>query len=145
MSFPLPQPGLVIRYAYLWKREAAAGGEEGVKDRPCALVVAFKDAEEKTQVFVLPITHNAPQAPDSGIEIPRRVKEYLGLDFQRSWVIINEANLFAWPGPDLRPAPGQGPESIAYGLLPPRFFRIVRDAHLALARERRVSVVVRSE
>ena len=43
MTFPSPQPGLVIRYSYLWRREAAAGREEGVKDRPCAVIVAVTD------------------------------------------------------------------------------------------------------
>jgi hypothetical protein len=31
VSWPVPQPGLVIRYAYLWRREALAGQEEGAK------------------------------------------------------------------------------------------------------------------
>jgi hypothetical protein len=29
VSFPEPHPGLVIRYAYLWKRESDEGREEG--------------------------------------------------------------------------------------------------------------------
>jgi hypothetical protein len=37
VTWPAPQPGLLIRYFYLWEREEArAGREEGVKDRPCA-------------------------------------------------------------------------------------------------------------
>lgn len=39
MSLPRPQPGLVIRYAYLWKREYDQGRDEGSKDRPCAIVM----------------------------------------------------------------------------------------------------------
>lgn len=39
MSLPEPHPGLVIRYAYPWKREFDEGHEEGSKDRPCAIVV----------------------------------------------------------------------------------------------------------
>ncbi|MGE3477663.1 MAG: hypothetical protein AB7H70_17820 [Rhodospirillaceae bacterium] len=39
MSFPAPVPGLVIRYSYLWRDEFLKGREEGVKDRPCALVL----------------------------------------------------------------------------------------------------------
>jgi hypothetical protein len=32
VSLPDPHPGLVIRYAYLWKREYDEGREEGSKD-----------------------------------------------------------------------------------------------------------------
>lgn len=34
MAPPEPTPGLVIGYAYLWEREARAGRDESVKDRP---------------------------------------------------------------------------------------------------------------
>ncbi len=40
MSFPDPHPGLVIRYAYLWKREHDEGREDGSKDRPCSIVLS---------------------------------------------------------------------------------------------------------
>ena len=40
MTLPVPLPGLVIRYSFLWSREARAGATEGRKDRPCAIVVA---------------------------------------------------------------------------------------------------------
>ena len=36
------------------------------------------------------------------IELPQQTKTRLGLDDERSWVIVSEANDFAWPGPDLR-------------------------------------------
>ena len=59
MSWPTPRPGLVVRCIYLWKREAEAGREEGVKDRPCAVVVVVEDEAERPRVLVLPITHAA--------------------------------------------------------------------------------------
>jgi hypothetical protein len=37
MAFPAP--GLVIRYVYLWSHEWVRGQEEGVKDRPCAIIL----------------------------------------------------------------------------------------------------------
>ena len=42
---PLPdlRPGLVVRYDYLWTREAAAGREQG-KDRPPGLFARIKAA-----------------------------------------------------------------------------------------------------
>ncbi len=58
MSFPKPEPGLVIRYSYLWAREHDEGREEGVKDRPCAIVLATTDQEGETQVVVVPVTHS---------------------------------------------------------------------------------------
>ena len=131
MTWPAPQPGLVIRYSYLWTREAQAGREEGVKDRPCAIVLAIGDVQNRTRVIVLPITHTAPQPPDEGIELMQQTKARLGLEGERSWIVLDEGNDFNWPGPDLRPVPERGPESIAYGFLPPRLFRAVRERFLA--------------
>jgi hypothetical protein len=145
VTWPAPQPGLVVRYAYLWKREAGAGREEGAKDRPCAVVLASTNDHGRTRVLVLPITHTAPHPPDEGVELPQPTKHRLGLDSERSWIIVSEGNDFIWPGPDLRPLPGQGPESVAYGFLPPRFFRLVRDRFLARARARRAGMVPRTE
>ena len=116
-----------------------------MKDRPCAVVVAIKPAEDELRVIVLPITHSPPHPPDEGIELPRSTKMRLGLDEDRSWVIVSEANDFVWPGPDLRVVPGQGPESAAYGFLPPVVFRAVRDRFVARYRSRTISLVTRSE
>jgi hypothetical protein len=91
-----------------------------VKDRPSAVVLAFKDEKGQTRVYALPITHSAPEHAGDAVEIPPPVKARLGLDGERSWVVVNEANDFSWPGPDLRFVPGKGPESAAYGYLPPR-------------------------
>ena len=140
MTWPTPQPGLVIRYSYLWQREAQAGQEEGVKDRPCAVVLASTDEDGRSRVYVLPITHSAPADADTAIEVPTIVKNRLGLDSERSWIVVSEANVFAWPGPDLRFVPGKGAESVAYGFLPPGFFQAVRDRFLALDRQRRAMV-----
>lgn len=115
MTWPAPQPGLVVRYSYLWKREAEAGRDEGVKDRPCAIVVAIEGGADHTRVLVLPVTHAPPQLLDEGIEIPQPTKLRLGLDSERSWIMVSEANDFIWPGPDLCFLPGQGPESTASG------------------------------
>ncbi|MDE0718896.1 MAG: hypothetical protein OXH64_13265 [Rhodospirillaceae bacterium] len=39
MALPDPEPGLVVRYDYLWTHEAAAGRDQG-KTRPACLVAA---------------------------------------------------------------------------------------------------------
>lgn len=145
MSWPAPRPGLVIRYSYLWRREADRGQEEGVKDRPCAIVLATAGEGSRTRVIVVPVTHTPPGSPKDAIELPEPTKLRLGLDSRRSWVVVNEGNEFIWPGPDLRFLPGQGPESAAYGFLPPRLFRIIRDRFLASARKRNIQLIPRTE
>jgi len=135
VSLPTPHPGLVIRYAYLWKREYDQGREEGSKDRPCAIVMAVVDDEGETQVLVLPITHTPPSDAADAIEIPTATKQRLRLDGERSWIVISEANEFVWPGPDLRPVSG-GDGSVVYGVLPPRYFALVKERLLQRATKR---------
>lgn len=94
---------------------------------------------------VVPITHTAPADPTTAIELPAVTKRRLGLDHERSWIELSEGNEFVWPGPDLRPVPRSDPTTIAYGVLPPRLFNIVRDRFLALSRERRAIRVRRTE
>ena len=74
MPFPTPVPGLVIRYSYLWASEHARGQEEGVKDRPCAVVLASADEAGGPIVTVLPITHTPPSNPLLAVEIPAVTK-----------------------------------------------------------------------
>lgn len=145
MNWPVPQPGMVVRYAYLWEREALEGREEGVKDRPCAIVLVAHDQEGEQRVQVLPVTHSQPADPSTAVEIPAAVKTRLGLDSPRSWVVVTELNEFIWPGPDLRPAVRGDLASAAYGFLPPRLFRAVRDRYLALHAARRLKRVQRTE
>jgi hypothetical protein len=127
MDIPTSVPGLVIRYAYLWADEHDAGREEGAKDRPAAVVVAHTDRNGQLVVVVLPVTHSAPSDPTEAIEIPPDTKRRLGLDGDRSWIVLTEMNVFPWPGPDVRPVPGKGPSSIGYGQLPGNFFHAVRN------------------
>jgi hypothetical protein len=57
------------------------------------------------------------------------VKRHLGLDDERSWVVVTEGNKFVWPGYDLRKVPNTN--RFDYGFLPPRFFNAIRDAFVA--------------
>lgn len=146
MTIPVPEAGLVIRYSYLWHSEHLEGREEGQKDRPCALVAAIRTgAAGETRVLVLPITHSPPVDSIDAVEIPPLIKERLGLDAGRSWIVVAESNDFVWPGPDLRPVPGPDPASVAYGFLPPRFFNAVRERFLEHARKARARTVKRTE
>jgi hypothetical protein len=90
LSFPGPYVGLVIRYSYLWKREFDSGREEGTQDRPCAIVMTVVDEDGDKEVLVLPVTHSPPDDPADAIEIPPATKNRLGLDGERSWIMITE-------------------------------------------------------
>jgi hypothetical protein len=145
VSLPAPQTGLVISYAYLWSREHDRGAEEGVKDRPCAIVAARQLIEGREVVTVVPITHTPPTDPADAVQIPPALKAHLGLDDLPSWIVVTETNDFLWPGPDLRPRPGTKPSRFDYGMLPPRFFAHVRDRILQAHLRRRLNRVSRSE
>lgn len=142
MTLPEPHPGLVISYAYLWAEEHDRGQEEGQKNRPCAVVVARQTAQGKTVTTVVPITHTPPTDLTAAMELPLTIKAHLGLDDERSWVVVSETNDFLWPGPDLRPIePGRS----VYGVLPPRFFRRLRERLLETHTERKLARVKRTE
>lgn len=143
MKLPQPIPGLVLRYAFLWRNEFIAGREEGRKDRPCVIVLSVTTVEGGEQVYVLPVTHTPPSDPASAIEMPSSVKQHLQLDEERSWIVLDEINDFLWPGYDLRPVQGSKPPRVDHGVLPPRFFDRVRAAFLALAAQRRIKRVPR--
>jgi hypothetical protein len=135
----------VIGFSYLWAREHQQGAEEGRKDRPCAIVAAQQIVAGREVVTVVPITHVPPADPAEAIELPATLKTHLGMDDERSWVIVTETNDFLWPGPDLRPIPGSVPPRIDYGMLPPRFFAVLRDRILQARRERKLAAVPRSD
>jgi hypothetical protein len=145
MTWPTPRAGLVIRYSYLWQSEAATGREEGVKDRPCAIILALEIEGGDTIVYVLRITHSPPVDPDDAVELPGATKVRLGLDSDQSWIVVSEGNSFVWPGPDLRPQPGGDPASSAYGMLPSAVFNAVRARFLTRVRALRAGLVKRTE
>lgn len=145
MALPEPVAGLVIRYAYLWLDEYRQGREEGVKDRPCAIILVSEDRDGDKIVTVLPVTHSPPKDARLAIEIPPATKARLRMDTAPSWIVLTEANRFAWPGPDLRFADKGDPASVAYGLLPKALFDTVRDRFVALLRAKDASALNRTE
>ena len=145
MAFPVPVPGLVIRYGDLWASEHARGQEEGVKDRPCAVVLATTNEAGDQVVTVLPISHTPSSNPLLSVDMPAAVKPRLKLDDERSWVVVAEANRFAWPGPDLRPLRPGDAQSTAYGPLPYGLFEEIRLKFIAALKGLTVLAVPRSE
>ena len=107
------------------------------------ILVTSNDAGDRT-VTVLPITHSPPPNPALALEIPAATKQRLGLDDDRSWVLLSEANRFIWPGPDLRPANPGEIESIVYGQLPFALFEQIRQKFIAAIRARRARLVPRT-
>ncbi len=60
MPLPAPEPGLVLSYAYLWRHEHNRELEEGLKVRPCPLVLSAAMQDGRIVVTVAPMTHRAP-------------------------------------------------------------------------------------
>jgi len=145
VAFPSPVPGLVIRYSYLWASEHARGREEGVKDRPAAVVLVTADADGQKVVTVLPITHTPPAVAALAVELPHPVKRRLGLDDARSWVVLTEANRFVWPGPDVRPLSPSDVATVAYGPLPYALYEEIRLKFIAALKARSARTVPRTE
>ncbi|MDE0148075.1 MAG: hypothetical protein OXM58_06855 [Rhodospirillaceae bacterium] len=139
MALPDPEPGLVVRYDYLWTHEAAAGRDQG-KTRPACLVAATDPSVRPRYAVLLPITHTPPSddtvGDTVGIAIPARVGQALGLDDTPGWVIVSEHNIDEWPNGGLSPLPGR-PDTFSYGFIPPGLFAQIKARFLELARARK--------
>lgn len=127
MPIPDPEPGMIVRYDYLWRREDAAGRDHG-KTRPTCIVVAEVNSQPN-EVLLLPITHSPPLRASTGIVIPQSVKRLIGLDEEPSWVIVSECNHDVWPNSGLSAIPGKFGE-FSYGFIPPGLFSSVRKRFL---------------
>ena len=141
MALPEPSPGLVVRYDYLWSREAAVGRTQG-KDRPACIVVASDSDTKPRFVVLLPITHTAPIGDTVAIEVPAKVRRSIGLDDEPSWVVVSEHNVDEWPNAGLSPIPGK-PDVFAYGFIPPGLFAEIKARLLGLARQKKSDTVHR--
>ena len=137
-DYPAPIPGLVIRYSYLWKREAEQGQVEGQKQRPCAIVVCVEQNAGERIVTVAPIAHRRPTNAAQAIELTAATRRRLGLGHRPNWIMATEVNSFCWPGPDIRP---NAKGAYAYGELPAVAFQALVRKILAAS----ASTVDRSE
>jgi hypothetical protein len=92
MSFDAIVSGSVIRYPYLWGREADRGESGGRKGRPT--VVGVRIAREGGDWLLLfPITTKAPQPGQWAVPIPEIEKKRAGLSLDRDqWIVLDEAN-----------------------------------------------------
>lgn len=91
-SFELVQTACVIRYPYLWAREASHGETDGRKHRPTAVGVRLNRAGGDLLVL-FPITSKAPHSEGLAVEIPDTEKRRAGLDAEmRLWIVFDEFN-----------------------------------------------------
>ena len=84
----------------------AAAKRRASKTGLCAVILVSVDDEGDRVVTVLPISRSAPADPDLAVELPAATKRRLGLDDERSWVVLTEANRFVC---------GAGPEPSSAG------------------------------
>ena len=92
MGFDDVRTACVIRYAYVWAREAASGETEGRKSRPVAVGVRLP-RPDGDGLILFPITTLQPDPNRFAIEIPDIEKSRAGLDVElRLWIILDEYN-----------------------------------------------------
>ena len=135
MELPEPEPGLVIRYDYLWAEEPASGRDHG-KERPTCLVAATDALVRPRYVVLLPITHTKPSGTTVGVELPVKVKRAIGLDDAPAWGIVSEHNIDEWPNGGLSPVPRKQGQ-FSYGFISPGLFAKIKASFLELARVRK--------
>lgn len=138
-----PKPGFVIRYVYDWSSPYEPAPPAAEKERPAVIILAVMKSAGRILVRVAPITHRPPDDEGRAVEIPTPTKKRLGLDGERSWVILDHTNEFIWPGPDVRPVPGREPATIYYGPLPPALYETIKGKLLGLLRGGRVRALLR--
>lgn len=86
------QTATVIRYPYLWSREAERGETEGRKHRPVAVGVRITRPDGDLVLF-FPITTKEPESSRFATEIPAIEKRRAGLNADlRLWIILDEFN-----------------------------------------------------
>nr|WP_246705471.1 hypothetical protein [Rhizobium sp. WYCCWR 11152] len=69
MNYELIQTASVIRYPYLWAREAVRGETEGRKERPVAVGVRIPRPDGDLVLF-FPVTTKQPEASRFAVEVP---------------------------------------------------------------------------
>ncbi len=92
MSFDDIKTATIIRYPYLWARQAGDGETEGRKPRPVAVGVRIARPDGDLVLF-FPITAKQPETSRFSAEIPDIEKRRAGLDTdKRLWIILDEFN-----------------------------------------------------
>ena len=92
----------------MWADDHRRGAEEGIKNRPCALVAATRRDGDRIVAIVVPVTHSPPADPETAIEIPAVTKARLGLDpgFSPSFIVVNAKHNEVWDRCWVKDQPG---------------------------------------
>jgi hypothetical protein len=142
MKKPDPQIGQIVRFDYLWRREAHSGLKDGLKIRPCAVIVARRRLDTGDfEVLLAPITHSPPSQPSEGYALPEQARPITGLDHQKSWLITSELNEVRWTDAGFTPA---RPEQWLVGQLPRRLAIKVNFDVLAAIKAGQMAIIRRS-
>jgi hypothetical protein len=83
------EPGHIVRFNYLWAREARRGEETGRKARPACIVV--RTATNPAALFLLPLTSQAPSPERATIAVPETECRRAQLRVP-CWIIVDEYN-----------------------------------------------------
>jgi hypothetical protein len=126
-----PKVGQIVRHHFLWPDEKATGRTEGAKARPCIIIaVEPRLGDGPPRVTVLPVTSQAPRSDVTAIAVPDALKARIELDPGRpAWVVIDQANVFTWPGFDLVPSSNG---SFVGGAVTSGFFQQITAAVIAI-------------
>ena len=93
MTLAALRSGAVIRFPYLWAREAAQGETGGRKFRPVAVGVRIPKLKDEDLLVLFPITSQEPAKSRFAAEIPDTEKRRAGLDGTiRLWIVLDEYN-----------------------------------------------------
>jgi mRNA-degrading endonuclease toxin of MazEF toxin-antitoxin module len=144
VTLPVPVPGLVIRYGFLWVDEHAAGLEHGRKDRPCVVVISVLRDENETTVVVAPITHRPPGNIGDALEVPRREEEP-GPRSRRLVDRLEPVESLHLAGAGFAPCASLGAQALQLWLSAERLLSWLRDRVDAIATSRRISIVPRTD
>ena len=138
-----PKVGEIVEHFFLWADQQAEGQIEGRKARPCIIIAVEEQGRTEARVTLVPITSSAPRPKRSAVAVPNNIKASLGLDITRpAWVIVDEVNVFAWPGFDLVPQLRGG---FVRGMVTIGFFERLRDAVLEVHARGRLRTVDRDD
>lgn len=137
-----PRAGDIIRYRYLWAKEAADGFDAKYA-RPCVIVHA-KPVDGRFEVLVVPLTHE-PQHDSKFMKLPASVREASGLGDKDSYLVYNEANVFLWPSWDVVPVKSRDLSQVVRGSLTHGFYTGVRAEFDKLRETNKVTIVDREQ
>jgi hypothetical protein len=80
------EPGDIVRFNYLWAREAQRGEETGRKARPSCVVV-----KTERSLFLLPLTSQKPADSRAALAVPETECRRGKLQ-SPCWIIVDEYN-----------------------------------------------------